>query len=127
MTKKLSGTCLYDQRFEEGITKIIACTQARSTSNIDFSWPETMSTSFDSLRIAVRSPHFLAYLDASKSLNVETDASLFGVGAILMERNDKGTLPPVHNASCPINAAEESYTKGKKFLAVFCTMKKFRN
>lgn len=127
MAKKLSGTCFYDQRFEERLTNIIAYPQARNTSNIDFSWPETMSTSFDSLRIAVRSRHFLAYLDASKSLNVETDASLFGFGAILMERNDKGTLPPVHNASCTIIAAEESYTKGKKFLAVFCTLKKFGN
>ena len=55
-----------------------------------FKWDSEHQESFDRLKEALTSSPVLAYLDYIKPFILETDASLKGLGAVLLQEDDAG-------------------------------------
>ena len=58
----------------------------------------------------MRSSDLVVWYDTNKPLVLSYDASSFGIGCVLQQRNDEGALHPVAYASRTLNPAERNYS-----------------
>ena len=65
----------------------------RKGGNIKLEWTEENEACFELLKEICTNTPVLAYADYSKPFKVHTDASETGLGAILYQDQDDGTLP----------------------------------
>ena len=93
--------------------------------NIDFDWTPECETAFQELKENFMKPPVLDYPDFSESnvFKLHTDASGYGIGAVLSNNNDR----PIAFASQMLNKAEQNYsTIEKELLAMVWAIRHFR-
>ena len=100
--------------------------QGKKTS--PFTWTDEANRAFvESKRIFSNAP-FLRHFDPDKQSRVETDASGFGLGAILSQQDKAGHWRPVAFWSCKMNPAEQNYeTHDQELLAIVAAFKQWRH
>ena len=74
----------------------------------DFNWTEDCQEGFDNLKRTLTSVPILAYPDYSKLFILEMDASLKGLGAVLLQRSDDNTICVIAYASRSLRPGEKS-------------------
>lgn len=96
---------------------------------VKFEWGETQQRAFEALRAALANAPVLQYARPDRPFLVRTDASDYGLGAVLMQRADDGKLHPVAYASRSLSNAEKNYsTTEKECLAIkFAVVEKWRH
>ena len=74
-------------------------------------------------------PCFIQHYDPNAELMLETDASSYGLGSVLMQRPDAHTSwLPVQFASRTLNSAERNYSNiEREALSIVFGLDKFRN
>ena len=87
--------------------------------NALFQWTETHEADF--LKEVFTSQECLAYFDQKKDIFLQVDASIQGLGAALMQKDQQGRLKPVAYASKSLTDAEKRYSniECKLFAVVF--------
>ena len=75
---------------------------------LEFKWTEECETGFTNLKQALISAPILAYPDYSKAFILETDAFLKGLGAVLSQRGDDGTVRVSAYVSHSLRPGEKS-------------------
>ncbi|MCG8625912.1 MAG: DDE-type integrase/transposase/recombinase, partial [Proteobacteria bacterium] len=88
------------QKYRKGLIK--------KTELPEFKWTEECQQGFDNLKQALTSAPVLAYPNYSRPFILETDASLKGLGAILSQRGDDGTVRVIAYASRSLRPGEKS-------------------
>jgi hypothetical protein len=84
-----------------------------------FAWTDAAQAVFGWLKSCIKSALVLRYPDFSKPFVITTDASGYGIGAVLSQEHD-GFQHPVAFQNRAINAAERRYsTTEQECLAVF--------
>ena len=73
-----------------------------------FQWMPEHQESFDKLKEVLTSAPVLSYPDYSKPFLLETDSSLKGLGAALLQEDNEGNLHVVSFASCTLKPYEKS-------------------
>ena len=73
----------------------------------EFKWTEECETGFINLKQALISAPILAYPDYSKAFILETDASLKGLGTVLSQRGDDGTVRVIAYTSRSLRPGEK--------------------
>ena len=76
-----------------------------------FKWDSQHQESFDRLKDALTSSPILAYPNYDKPFILETDASLKGLGAVLLQEDDDGNFCIISYASCTLKPYERSMQK----------------
>ena len=79
-------------------------TKAKATKNSDFKWTDECQKEFDVLKVHQTSAPVLGCLDFSHPFEIETDASLKGLRAVLSQRDEHGQSKVITYASwslCP--------------------------
>ena len=76
-----------------------------------FKWDSQHQESFDRLKDALTSSPILAYPNYDKPFILETDASLKGLGAVLMQEDDDGNYRVISYASRTLKPYERSMRK----------------
>ena len=90
-------------------------------------WTEECQIAFEALKNMLTSAHVLAYPDVTKPFELHTDASGFGIGAILHQADDQGQMRPVAYASRVLRGPELNYgSTERELLAVIWSMYHFR-
>ena len=64
---------------------------------------------FQELKQVVQKEPVLLQPDQKKPFKVEIDASNYAIGAVLMQKDDKGTLHPIAYFSKLLNSAQRNY------------------
>ena len=89
-------------------------------------WLEEQQTAFDKAKELLQSADLLVHFDPEKELILETDASDYGVGAVLSHKMKNGTERPIGYVSRTLQEAERNYsTLEKEALAIIFGIKKF--
>ena len=87
-------------RVREGITK--------KDEIPEFVWSKKCQEGFDKLKEALTTVPILAFPDYSKPFLLETDASLRGLGAVLSQKSDDGTVRVIAYTSRSLRLGEKS-------------------
>ena len=74
----------------------------------EFQWTELHQESFEKLKLALTSAPVLAYLNYNKPFLLETDASLKGLGAVLLQEDDNGKMRVISYANRTLKPYEKS-------------------
>ena len=73
-----------------------------------FEWTSSHQESFDRLKLVLTSAPVLAYPNYDKPFLLETDASLKGLGAVLLQEDNDGNMRVISYASCTLKPYEKS-------------------
>ena len=124
------GLASYYRRFIKDFSKIahplIELTKKNGEKN--FVWGEDQQRAFDVLRKHLITPPILAYPDWSKDFMLFTDASNYGLGAILSQLNNEGHEVVIAYASRHLSQSEMKYSATEKeALAVVFGAKHFKH
>ena len=89
-------------------------------------WQQEQQKAFESAKELLQSADLLVHFHPAKPLILATDASDYGVGAVLSHQLLDGSEKPIGYASRSLNPAEQNYsTIEKETLAILLGVKKF--
>ena len=108
--RRFLGLASYYRRFIDGFSKIAEPLRELTHKNTDFQWTEACDEAMTRLKNRLTTAPVLAYPSFDKLYTVEIDASISGLGAVLMQMQDDSKLHPVAYASRSLTAAERNYS-----------------
>ena len=89
-------------------------------------WSKECQSAFEEIKKCLLSDLALAHFDPQKELIVASDASDYGLGAVLLHRLEDGSTKPIAHASRSLLPAERNYSQiEKESLAIIYAIKKF--
>ena len=77
-------------------------------------WGESQQQAFEEVKKALTTAPVLALFDPSRETVVSADASCFGLGAVLMQRQEGGVMKPVVYISRSLTTTEQRYAQIEK-------------
>ncbi|MEZ0209070.1 MAG: RNase H-like domain-containing protein, partial [Candidatus Paceibacterota bacterium] len=100
----------------------------RKLKTIGSSWSDEAQRSFDMLKKVLSSAPVLTAPDLSLPFKVSTDASKYGIGAVLYQEPNEGKRKFVAFASSALTSGQRNYsTTRREMLAIIFALKKFRS
>lgn len=95
--------------------------------NAKYEWSEKQESSFNLLKDMLIKAPILQFPNFKNPFIIRTDASLDGIGGVLLQKNEKGIELPIHYVSRTLHKSEVSYsiTDLEGTAAFFCC-KKFK-
>ena len=103
------GLASYYRRFVPGFSKIAAPLNALTRKDIPFVWTPDCHQAFEKLKELLTSVPLLRYPDFERPFILETDASGDGLGAVLAQQQEDGTVAPIAYASRSLQKHEKNY------------------
>ena len=94
--------------------------------NKKWSWTSECTKSFDKIKEVISSETLLRHYDPKKEVTMATDASPYGLAAVIMQKDGTGKMKPVAYASRSLNVHEKGYAQlDKEGLAIMFGLQKF--
>ena len=94
--------------------------------NTKWSWRRAQDRAFRKVKESLTSLHILAHFDQDLPLILESDASPYGVGAVLSHEMEDGSTKPISFASRSLTPTEKRYAHlDKETLALIFGVKRF--
>src|ERR1700755_1329095 len=122
------GVLGYQRPFIRNFAAIARPLHDLTKKDAPFFWTEECREALDKLIKAVTSEAVLYQPDFTKQFELEVDASLYAVGAVLFQRDEEGRRRVVSYYSAALNAAERNYDIwGREFLAMIKGLKHNRH
>ncbi|KAJ7975820.1 Retrotransposon protein, putative, Ty3-gypsy subclass [Quillaja saponaria] len=117
------GLANYYRRFVEGYSRKAAPLTELLKKGTVWHWGEPCQTAFEDMKLAMINDPVLALPDISKPFEVQTDASDYAFGGVLLQENH-----PVAYESHKLSQAERRYTaQEKEMLAVIHCLRVWRH
>ena len=93
----------------------------------NFVWTTTHQIAFDKLKLILSSPPILRMPNCDQPFSLATDASQYGVGAVLMQRGDNDVVRFISFFSKSLNSAQRNYPAVKReLLAIVYSIQHYR-
>ena len=120
------GLCSYFRRFIKGFCYLAAPLQMLLKGDAKYHWDSEQEEAFNNLKEALISDPVLGLYDEKAPTEIHTDASGFGIGAVLVQIQN-ATEKVIAYASRTLTKAEKNYsTTERECLAVVWAINKFR-
>ncbi|GFS96184.1 transposon Tf2-9 polyprotein [Trichonephila clavipes] len=120
------GLCSYFRRFIKGFCYLAEPLQSLLKSGVEFHWGPEEVEAFNSLKKALTSDPVLGMYDERASTEIHTDASGYGIGAVLVQIQNN-VEKVIAYASRTLTKAEKYYsTTERECLAIVWATNKFR-
>ena len=103
------GVLGYQQPFIKNFAAIARPLHDLTKKDKPFVWTQECTNALEQLIQAVTSEPVLYQPDWSKQFELEVDASLFAIGAVLFQRDEEGRRRPIFYFSQALNPAERNY------------------
>jgi transposase InsO family protein len=95
-------------------------------NNVKWNWDSSCQKSFDTLKKLLSDATMLVHFDSKLPIILATDASSYGIGAVIMHRYADGTEKPIAHASKTLTPTEKKYSQiEKEALSIIYGIKKF--
>lgn len=121
------GLVQYYHQYIRNFAGIAAPLTALTSKNVTFNWTPECDLSMDQLKQAATSAPVLHLFNPQLPIIVETDASGFAVGAVLLQTSPDNKNHPIAFTSRKLNSAERNYpVHEQELLAVVHALKKWR-
>lgn len=123
------GLCNYYSRFIPNFAQTMSPLYYLLKKDTRFEWTAAQQDSFDTVKQLFNSNDILQHYNPEHQLKLETDASSYGIGAVLLTRaNDELPWLPIQFASRTLNDHEINYSNiEREALSIIFGLKKFRN
>lgn len=126
--KSLMGMMGYYRRFIKNFGIISAPINNLLKKTTVFKWSEECDKAFNTLKQKLTEDITLKYPDFDKQFILTTDASSYGIGAVLSQLDDNGFEKPILFLSRQLNKAEKNYsTTEQECLAIVWAVKNCRH
>ncbi|XP_062704544.1 uncharacterized protein K02A2.6-like [Aedes albopictus] len=120
------GLINYYGRFMPALSTRIYPINNLLKENVPFKWNADCEEAFLWVKKEMQSDRVLAHYDPKLPLVLATDASSYGVGAVLSHLYPDGTERPIHCASQTLNKSQQNYIQAdKEAYAIVFGVKKF--
>ncbi|UYV70481.1 K02A2.6-like, partial [Cordylochernes scorpioides] len=120
------GMCSYYHRFIKNFAQKAEPLHRLLRKDTRFEWGPDQRQAYESLKLALVSEPVLAHFDEKYATELHTDASGFGIGAVLVQVQG-GSEKPIGYASRMLSTAEKNYsTTERECLAAIWAIGKFR-
>ena len=117
------GMATYLSKFTARLSELAQPLRELTRKNAPFQWGPEHDQAYASIKKEITSAPILAYYDPKKPTTLQTDASLKGLGAVLLQEGH-----PVYFASKALHDAEQGYVAIElEALAVAWSMEKFHH
>jgi hypothetical protein len=125
--RQFIGLTSYFRKFIQGFAAIAKPLTSLTKNDVPFVWNEEEEQAFQVLiRRLVERP-VLALYNQEATTELHTDASMYGIGGILLQYQQDGTLKPICYFSRQTNKTEQNYHSYElETLAVVESMRRFR-
>jgi transposase InsO family protein len=121
------GTCSYYRRFIKGFAGIAKPLHKLTEKQSDFLWTAECQTAFEQLKEHLTTAPILAYPSTTSSFLLDTDASGFGIGAV-MSQEQEGTERVIAYFSRTLIRPERNYcVTRRELLAIVEAVKHFHH
>ena len=129
-TKKLAqflGLASWYRDFCPNLSTIAEPLQRLQRKGVKWEWTEQCQKSFEAVKSLLLSDTVLAFPDFNRRFTLATDASDFGLGAVLYQHDDNGNKKVISYASCTLNESQRNYhAMERECLAVLWATDRFR-
>lgn len=121
------GLASYYRRFVRNFASIASPLHRLMRNDVKYEWGEQQQTAFNQLKQALISSPILVPPDFSREFILYTDASSYGLGAVLAQVNEAGEEHVVQYLSRSLIKAEKNYsTTERECLAIVWSIKALR-
>ncbi len=80
----------------------------------EFLWENAQKIAFDRLKKLLESPEVLAVYDVQRPTTISCDASSYGIGAVLLQKDEDGNQRPVAYVSWTLTCSEKNFAQIEK-------------
>ena len=103
------GLASYYRWFVPGFSREAGSLHAPTKKDAPFVWSPTCQQAFERLKKLLTEAPILAYPNFKKPFDLKTDTSGAGLGAVLAQRQEDGSVRPVAYASRALQKHERNY------------------
>ena len=122
------GLVTYYQRFIPKMSTILSPITALLQKDKPFCWTAECDAAFQEVKQILASKQVLTHYDAKLSVRLASDASPYGLGAVLSHVHPSGEERPIAYASRKLTDTETRYSQiDKEALSIVWSVKKFHN
>ena len=121
------GTCSYYRRFIKDFAAIARPMHKLTEKNCPFNWTQECEDAFQKLKTALVTAPILAFPDMSKHFILDTDASGFGIGAVLSQMHDNKEVVIAYFSKALSRPQRQYCVTRRELLAVILGIKHFHH
>jgi hypothetical protein len=121
------GLCNYYHRFVPNFSTVFAPLYSLLKKNAKFTWGIPQQKCFDTIKNLFTSDKIVKLFNQNLPTVLETDASNYGIGAVMLQKHPEGWMP-VQFVSRSLNSAEKNYSQiDKEALGILFGCERLRN
>ncbi len=124
--RSFMGMVNFMSRFIENLSRKMEPLNKLLCTDNEWTWGPDQEKAFEDVKAAITTPTVLAYYDQTRPTIVSSDASSYGIGAVLMQEDNQGQRRPVAYISRTMTSSERRYAQiEKELLGVVWACEKF--
>ncbi|GFY73048.1 retrovirus-related Pol polyprotein from transposon 17.6 [Trichonephila inaurata madagascariensis] len=125
--KSFLGCCNFYRRYIKNFAKRALPLTNLLRKDIPFEWTSETQAAFEDIKKAILNPPVLALPDPAADLQITTDASSYGIGAILEQKYPNSKVKPIFFFSKKLNPSQFKYNATVlEFFAIYTALNFFR-
>ncbi|GFX64535.1 retrovirus-related Pol polyprotein from transposon 412 [Trichonephila clavipes] len=125
--KSFLGCCNFYRRYIKNFAKRALPLTNLLRKDTPFEWTSETQEAFDDIKKAILNPPVLALPDQNAELQITTDASFRGIGAVLEQKYPNSEVKPLYFFSKKLNPSQSKYNATVlEFFAIYTALNFFR-